>query len=435
MGALRGAALVSHSPCSPMASEPPSQLDEPTRPSVCSLSEVVRFPLRTGDLGDHWYQAAVALPSASFKFEGVRGTDHHGDMAVDSVVIECNHTPEPSPPAPPPLSPSPLPDVTVSTVAQLTSALAASSVTRITLEAGHYRLSDHLRIERPMRIEAAVAGAVVLDGNGANRVLYFGEVTDVGEVQLAGLNITGGTGEGGGAYIHERTVRFISCNFEANQQPEHDQAGGAMYIHGDLASVVVEDSKFSGNSANEGGAITISSGSLQIFDSSIENNLAEVGGGALLLKHGSSTTLIRCSLTNNSAWGSGSPGGAIRMRDESALQLIDVLLADNSVDHSGGAVHLLTTGVVQLESVTFSRNTAGSYGGNTPATLESIRSRCLSRRSGATARSQKLTFTRNDSHIVSTIACGRCALRSLGAGSWESPDQYHVPGPARKLCR
>ena len=67
------------------------------------------------------------------------------------------------------------------------------------LTAGTYEFADDmcsekgrsaLCIDRPMTIEAEVAGSVVLDAKGARRVIY---VADTGRAELVGLSITNGT--------------------------------------------------------------------------------------------------------------------------------------------------------------------------------------------------------------------------------------------------
>ena len=53
-----------------------------------------------------------------------------------------------------------------------------------------YQGGSALCINRPVTIEAEVAGSVVLDAKGARRVIY---VAATGRAELVGLNITGGT--------------------------------------------------------------------------------------------------------------------------------------------------------------------------------------------------------------------------------------------------
>ena len=52
-----------------------------------------------------------------------------------------------------------------------------------------YEGGSALCIDRPVTIEAEVAGSVVLDAKGARRVIY---VAAAGRAELVGLNITGG---------------------------------------------------------------------------------------------------------------------------------------------------------------------------------------------------------------------------------------------------
>ena len=83
----------------------------------------------------------------------------------------------------------------VSTVADLTSALANTAVGRIVLAPGTYNLSAELSITRSVVLEAAVAGSVVLDAQASSsssrRVLHTNPGT-TGVVELIGLNITRG---------------------------------------------------------------------------------------------------------------------------------------------------------------------------------------------------------------------------------------------------
>ena len=76
----------------------------------------------------------------------------------------------------------------VATVAELVGALSNSSTSRILLNPGTYALSTGLAISRDIVLQAAVRGAVVLDGQDSTQVLFI----PVGTVELIGLNITRG---------------------------------------------------------------------------------------------------------------------------------------------------------------------------------------------------------------------------------------------------
>jgi hypothetical protein len=83
----------------------------------------------------------------------------------------------------------------VSTSAGIASALANTAVGRIVLLPGTYYLSAQLSITRSVILEAAVAGAVILNAQGNSssqrRVLNINPGSS-GVVQVIGLNITGG---------------------------------------------------------------------------------------------------------------------------------------------------------------------------------------------------------------------------------------------------
>ena len=88
-----------------------------------------------------------------------------------------------------------LTQVTVSTVAELTASVVDSTIDKIVVLAGRYEFSSEmctqsaLCIYRAVIIEAEVAGSVVLDGMGVQRVVT---VESGGVAELVGLNITGG---------------------------------------------------------------------------------------------------------------------------------------------------------------------------------------------------------------------------------------------------
>ena len=92
---------------------------------------------------------------------------------------------------------------TVSTVAELTAAVADASIDRILLAAGTYAFSDGtvcatydapsaLCISRDVSLEALEPGTVVLDAQGASSSWQRVMRIDAGRVELIGLNITGG---------------------------------------------------------------------------------------------------------------------------------------------------------------------------------------------------------------------------------------------------
>ena len=82
----------------------------------------------------------------------------------------------------------------VSDVTGLIDALGNAAVSHIVIAAGHYYLTAELSVTRSVIIDAEVEGSVVLDAQGNSRVLNINPGSS-GEVQLIGLNITGGSAD------------------------------------------------------------------------------------------------------------------------------------------------------------------------------------------------------------------------------------------------
>lgn len=148
---------------------------------------------------------------------------------------------------------------TVSTVTDLTSALADASVAHIVLAAGHYALSAELRVTRSVTLEAAVSGSVVLDAqaseSSARRVLNINPAaSDV--VELIGLNITGGymRSNGGGILISRGQVSLTGCSVYGNTASR----GGGVYIGG--GDVTFNNVNIHNNEATYGDNIFVASG-------------------------------------------------------------------------------------------------------------------------------------------------------------------------------
>ena len=148
----------------------------------------------------------------------------------------------PPPPASPPSPPSP--PLTPGSryafnIQELVTLLDDATIDRIVLAPGTYLLDEQLNITRSLTLEAAVHGTVVLDAlSGAlgttwrgckasketleeqgifskvscSRVLYIDPPSATDAVELIGLNITGGDGQGAAAYINQGQVAFSQCN-------------------------------------------------------------------------------------------------------------------------------------------------------------------------------------------------------------------------------
>ena len=280
----------------------------------------------SGDQGPEWQAVSVGVYSATFAFEYRRRDGTRGDAAVAQVSVSCGNAPPSSPPLPPSLPPSspppspppsppfppPPPPVPPSPPLQpgsryatsseeLIDALKDTSIAKIVLFAGTYELSGDmcndpvtltdsgdgemgysaLCINRPVTIEAQVAGSVVLDAKRARRVI---RVTGGGVAELIGLNITGGfaPSAGGGGLLVDRNAFALlkDSNIYDNQ---------AIFPFGSGVSL----------GAGWGGGIKIFEGVLELVSCRIFNNEANEGGG--LMMNGGVANIKRSEIYRNKA--------------------------------------------------------------------------------------------------------------------------------------
>ena len=153
---------------------------------------------------------------------------------------------------------------------------------------------------------------------------------------------------GGAVEVVSGTVVFTWCNFTNNKA---SQNGGA--IHVVSGSVSISDSELTNNIAESGGAIYVESGSVSISDSELTNNSASFGG-AIYVESGS-VSISNSELTNNSA----DNGGAIYVVSGS------VSISNSELTHSSagiGGVIYGGSGSVSISDSKLTSNSA-SYGG------------------------------------------------------------------------
>ena len=193
----------------------------------------------------------------------------------------------------------------VSTSAGLLSALANTAVGRIVLAPGTYMLNAELSITRSVVLEAVVAGSVVLNAqansSSPRRVLNINPGSS-GDVQLIGLNLTGGyvagNSAGGGVLVTQGTVTITSSSIYGNTAGnswgiccyDGNGWGGGVYVEG--GTVMIMSSSIYGNTAGNygyGGGVAVrldAPATVTITSSSIYGNTAGnlgpnayVGGG------------------------------------------------------------------------------------------------------------------------------------------------------------
>lgn len=227
----------------------------------------------------------------------------------------------------------------VDAVAEANSASVADDVT-VLLDKGNYPLSSQdptalaVTFAGPSLTFVGRNGTPTLNGSSAVRIM---SVAVGSNVSIDGLEFAFGSSTGLGGAIEN------------------------------LGNLTIEDSRFVGNSAANGGALQSAVGTtLAVEDSSFSyNKAASVGGGAIIAF--GTATIERSAFFNNSAPVN---GGAINVQPGSTFTLVSSTLAANTSSGLGGAISNL--GTIDIFSSTVIDNKGNSGGviatGNTDAT-------------------------------------------------------------------
>lgn len=209
---------------------------------------------------------------------------------------------------------------TVSTMAQLRSAVSNSSISTINVMPGTYLLtssgSGHLQIERTLTIQNAGGGQAIIDGDNSSRVFYINGAN----LTLRELTITGGRGagiEGGAVYGNSSTLNVYQSTFYSNAT-SGSKPGGAIY--GNSSTVNLYNSTFTGNSASgsQGGGIYLNGGALLVSNSSIAGNTAASNSGGGIYRSG--TLTLRNSIVADNTGGQISGSGTITSQGRNLIE-------------------------------------------------------------------------------------------------------------------
>ena len=135
--------------------------------------------------------------------------------------------------------------------------------------------------------------------------------------------------------------------------PNNHGDGGAIAAAGD---VKVEDSTFTGNHGDLGGAISLG-GNAEIYNCKFINNSATRAGGAVYLGKESEVSLVNSNFTKNSA----GTGGAIFINGKNHI-LHSLNFIENSASYGGALTYGECINTV-VNNCNFIKNSANSYGG------------------------------------------------------------------------
>ncbi len=170
---------------------------------------------------------------------------------------------------------------------------------------------------------------------------------------LHGITITGGYHDMGGAVAlwGELGVEIDNCIFVGNTATEN---GGAIGVYAALPEI--RNCRFEGNHAPRGGAFALENGGLRMSGTTFSDNIANMEGGALYLRHAYADTVVSCTFAHNEA-----PRGAgvsLETASATADAFDNCIFAFNRV---GESIHWLAKGTLVLSCCDIFGNEGGDW--------------------------------------------------------------------------
>ena len=210
-------------------------------------------------------------------------------------------------------------------------------------------------------IYIAADASVTVDGNfsGNTAAISGGAIYSANALTLSGGTFTGNTAgtSGGAIYSENSQLTITGGTFSGNTAGSY---GGAVHAENSTASIsgATFDNSQGANSAANGGAVSISGGSLSTANTTFSNNSADLGGalyagGAVTFGDG---VTFRANKANN--------GGALYIPADAEVSSTGSVSFTGNTAINGGAVWAISGSSVNglASAVTFSGNTA-DYGG------------------------------------------------------------------------
>lgn len=177
-------------------------------------------------------------------------------------------------------------------------------------------------------------------------------------LKLENVNITSNFGTvGGGLYVDRGKVLVTDCVFSNNSASE---TGGAIFITGTDASVMIKRSKFTGNIARTTGGVIAGTSKITVEGCDFEDNIAEFAGCIGAIEQ-STLSIDNSNFKNNLAIVS---GGAVVVAGKASIEssVFDYNTCMGSPFEpdanaiGGGAILVTSDGEANIYDVTFTHN-------------------------------------------------------------------------------
>jgi hypothetical protein len=207
--------------------------------------------------------------------------------------------------------------------------------------------------------DSAVIERSTITGNqagGTGGGIYNRAALTLRETTVAGNSVINPKGNGGGIFhTGPRNIKVVASTISGNSAAF--AGGGIFIIGGSPDGSTIDRSSIKGNLADyDGGGILLSTGRLQLNDSTVAENSAGRDAGGILVLQGTAT-ITHSTINNNTAEANG--GGV--MSKAHATTIVNSTLSGNRATLNGGA--LWSSREVALRHTTVAFNRADQLGG------------------------------------------------------------------------
>ncbi len=235
----------------------------------------------------------------------------------------------------------------------------------IIMSGGELAVTDDVAIAGPGKGQANIEGTLLarhfnIDGPGTITV----SISDL-TLSNGGSSGSNSTDRGGSIFVNDEKVSITNVDFMGNQS--FAARGGALALLAAPGELTVTGCKFVNNSTGAtigGGAIDVAGGKFTLSNSTMSGNSAGGRGGAIYLSGASTSVITNTNFDSTSGTGnlSSTQGGAIAITT-GTLQIIGGTFDQNNATSRGGAGYIFGSATATISGATVTGNTAISTAG------------------------------------------------------------------------
>ncbi|NUM47759.1 MAG: CSLREA domain-containing protein, partial [Anaerolineales bacterium] len=232
---------------------------------------------------------------------------------------------------------------------------AGNGTDTINLPAGNYiltlpgtgenlSLTGDLDVTDDLILQGAGKTVTIISGNSIDRVFHIFALTEIHDVTISDGDA--GTDFGGGIQVGN-TLTIYNSRIRDNTA----QAGGGVYLSGTSANFTARDTRIFNNTATLDGGGIYSFGTITLYTSLLEGNIASHGAG---ISSQNAVIIINSTFSGNEAGGSG--GG---LKVVGTADLFNATFTNNEAG-TGGGVYITSAATLNARNTILSDNVDSS---------------------------------------------------------------------------